>query len=253
MNALGNLKRIHGVFKEESARQGLKGVLGVAAFETVFRTLLPVQQRRLEELCDGELQTLMRGGSIISIAYAYPEYAIEAIALMRGNGYDKGCWNIYAHEYHRLNSALNATAKSLAEEAEGTAIPATLSGVAAEINHVEEYYGLTVSHRVAAEQSGIGWRGLNELIVNPRFSCAIRLASVVTDLPLELTAPVEGGCGGCHACLDACPFLRFKDRLDNYREQCRRYIISLGLDDDVCGKCIKACYRESIYREQFKL
>jgi epoxyqueuosine reductase QueG len=109
-----------------------------------------------------------------------------------------------------------------------------------------------VSHRVAAEQSGVGWRGKNELIVNPRFSCAVRLASVLTTLPLRRT-PTTMGCGDCHACLDACAILRNKEKLRNYREQCRLYLVSLGLVSDVCGKCVKACYRESIHRDQFKL
>ena len=253
MNPLYNLQRIRGVFEEESARHGLSGVLGVAAFESVYRALLPVQQRRLEELCGGELRRLLRGDSVISIAYAYPEYAIDAIALRSGKGYDKDSWSIYAQWYRRLNRSLNATAKKLAEETEGIAIPATTAGVADKVKHVEEYYGTTVSHRVAAELAGIGWRGRNELIVNPSYSCAIRLASIVTSLPLERTPPSAGSCGSCLACLAACSFLRLKDRLDNYREQCRRYIISLGLDADVCGKCIKACYRDSIYRDRFQL
>ena len=253
MDRLSNLKRIRRVLGDEAARRGLKGVLGVADFESVFRALLPIQQMRLEELCGDELRTLMGDGSIISIAYAYPEYAIDVIALRSEDGYDKGSWNTYAKEYSRLNAALNATAGRLAEETDGIAIPATTEGLGGEIKHVEDYYGIVVSHRVAAELSGIGWRGKNELVVNPVYSCAIRLASVVTNIPLERTPPSDGGCGNCHACLDVCSFLRFKDRLDNYREQCRRYIIYLGLEDEVCGKCVKACYRESIYREQFKL
>ena len=253
MDPKGNLQYIRTVFAEESSRHVLKGVLGVAPFGSVFRALMPVQRRRLEELCGGDLQDLMRWGSVISIAYAYPEYVIDAIALRSGDGYDKESWNIYAREYRRLNQALNATAERLAEETDGTAIPATIEGFAGEIRHVEDYYGTAVSHRVAAQQAGIGWRGSNELIVNIRYSCAIRLASVITVLHLERTAPSEGSCGSCHACLDACPFLRFKDSLDNYREQCRRYIIALGLDDEVCGRCIKACYRDGIHRGQFKL
>lgn len=241
------------IFEEESSRHGLKGVLGVAAFNSVYGALLPVQRRVLNELCGADFRSLMERGSIISVAYAYPESAIDAIAVKEGDDFNKKTWNTYASEYSRLNDALDATTERFAEDTEGTAIPATVPGVACDVRHVEDYYGMAISHRVVAEQAGIGWRGKNELIVNPQYSCAIRLASVIVDLPLERTPPSQGGCGNCRACLDACTFLLFKDKLVNYREQCRRYIVALGLDGDVCGKCIKACYRDGIHRNRFKL
>lgn len=128
MASLGSLLPVNEVFGEESARHGLKGVMGVAAFGSVFRVLLPVQRSRLEEICSGGLPNLMRGGSVISIAYAYPEYAIDAIAQRSGDGYDKESWNVYARWYRHLNRALNPTAKRLAKETEGTAIPAISEG-----------------------------------------------------------------------------------------------------------------------------
>lgn len=252
MSGSGNFMKLREIFEDESSRHELKGVMGVAAFDSVYNELLLVQQTALEELCGGDFVKFMEDGSLISIAYAFPEYAINAIGLREGDGFDKEAWNIYAHEYHRLNDALDRTAARLVEEAGGIAIPATV-GVAGEVDHVEDFYGLAVSHRVVAEQAGIGWRGKNELIVNLQYSCAIRLASVVTLLPLEPTAQSQGSCSSCRACMDACSFLRLKERLDNYREQCRRYIVYLELDADVCGKCVKACYRDSIYSNQFSL
>jgi len=238
------------LFGKEASARGLKGVLGIAPFRGVYEALLPVQQRLLEEASGERLAPLMERGSFISIAYAYPEHAIDAIAVKTEEGYDKERWNIYAGEYQRLNTALDETAARLAVETGGTAIPTTVMGMASEINRVEDYYSMAVSHRVSAEQSGIGWRGKNELIVNPNYGCAIRLASVVTDLALERTAPTLMGCGDCRACLDACPILGSKDRLENYREQCLRYIVSLELDSDVCGKCVKACVSSKVFASE---
>ena len=245
-----NLDRVRGIFEEESSKHDLRGVMGVASFRLVHDALFPVQRGLLEEASGERFTNLMERGSIISIAYAYPRHAIEAIAVKRRDGYDMDRWNMYATEYNRLNDALDETAARLAIETGGFALPATVMDIASEIDRVEDYYSMAVSHRVAAEQSGIGWRGKNELIVNPVFSCAIRLASVVTDLAIERTAPTQMGCGECRACLDACPILGSKDRLENYREQCLRYIISLELDSEVCGKCVKACVGSKVFASE---
>lgn len=253
MDVNENSKRVRALLGEEAGRHGLGKALGVAPFSSVYNALMPVQKDKLRELSGDGFDELLQDGSVVSIAFAYPEHAIDSIAVGSEGNYDRERWNVYAREYMRLNGALNEASARIASEIGGVAIPATSEGIAAKISHVEDYYPLVVSHRVAAEQSGVGWRGKNELIVNPRFSCAVRLASVLTTLPLRRTPPTTLGCGDCHACLDVCPYLRNKEELQNYREQCRRYLVHLGLVSDVCGKCMKACYRDSVYRDQFKL
>jgi len=129
----------------------------------------------------------------------------------------------------------------IADDINGVAISATTTGVASTLSHVSQYFPTVVSHRVHAEIAGIGWRGKNGLIVNPRYSCMIRLSGVITDTPLVQTPSLNEGCGDCYSCEDACTFLKNREKLDDYREQCRVYLNNLGLDDEVCGKCIKAC------------
>jgi epoxyqueuosine reductase QueG len=253
MSARDNFHRVEAILAAEGTRRGLKWAIGVAPFSAVFGTLLPVQKTRLSEIAIVSLEHMMGEGSVISLAYAYPPYAIEAIAQGKEKAWEIGKWNIYARAYNRLNKALNETSALIAKELGGIAIPATVEGLSSQVSHVEEYYAQRVSHRVAAELSGVGWRGKNELLVNPRFGCAIRLASIITTVPITRTPPLQQGCGDCRACLDACRFLDHKGKLDNYREQCRRYIVYLDLEDEVCGKCIKACLKESLYANQFNL
>jgi epoxyqueuosine reductase QueG len=235
-----NLRRLREFLSAEAASRGLDWALGVSPFRGMYEALLPVQQRLLAELSGEDFNRLMEDGSIISIAYAFPKEAIGAIAVETADGFDMDRWLTYAGEYERLNSALDETAKRIAELVGGFALAATLE-VEGGIDRAVDYYPVTVSHRVAAEQSGVGWRGRNELVVSPIHGCAIRLASVVTSLPLERTPPLQEDCGDCRACLDACPILTGKDGLENYRENCLRYMESLGLERSVCGKCVKAC------------
>lgn len=243
-----NLHTICEVFDEEASRQGLRGVLGVVAFDSAYNALLPVQKELLEGICGCRFTELLEGGSVISIAYAYPDHAIDSIAVKKGDAFNKERWNEYARWYINLNDALNETAEALAKETGGIAIPATVSWTA-DVKHVEDFYKMAVSHRVAAEQAGVGWRGKNELVINPIYGCAMRLASVVTGAPVERTHASYKGCGSCRSCLDACPFLGQKEKLDDYREQCRRYINDLGLLAEVCGKCIKACANSPTFKE----
>lgn len=253
MDPSSNMRLVQDVFEEEKERHRLKGVLCIAKFSDVHHRLMRVQRDKLREICGDLFDDMMEHGSYLCLAYAYPEHAIDSIAVKKGGGYDTRTWNTYADEYTRLNEALDKTAGRLADETDGIGIPATTSGIVDQVMHVEDYYPIAVSHRVGAEVSGLGWRGKNELIVHPTYSCAVRLASAVTQLPIETTPPIDLNCGDCTACLSACGFLRHKDRLDNYREQCRRYILALDLDSEVCGKCVKACYRESIFSAKFQL
>jgi len=253
MSAEENYRLAEATLATEGARRGLRHAMGVAPFKAVHDTLLPAQKTTLEGISDGALQNLMREGSVISIAYAYKPYAIEAIAPGTEGHWDKDRWNIYSRAYARLNKALNETSATIAGVIGGTAIPATVEGISTKVDTVEEYYATRVSHRVAAELSGLGWRGRHELIIHPTYGPAIRLASILTTAPITRTPPQTQGCGDCHACQDACKFLQHKDKLDNYREQCRRYLNHLALEDEVCGKCIKACMKDGAYAGQFRL
>lgn len=247
-----NSRRLGIFFSEKLTEIGYDGVIGVADFKKVYDELMPVQRSKLEDVCSHHFQDLQKNGSIICIGIAYHEHAIDCIDVRLSNGTaDKHAWNKYAREYHKLNGFLNAISADISNHFEGVLIPATVEEIA--VKSVEDYYKMTVSHRVIAENAGLGWRGKNELVIHEKFSCALRFASIVTSLPLVHARKVEVSCGNCEACLKVCSFLRNKDELKNYRESCRRYIVQLGLESMVCGKCIKACYRHSIFSNRFRL
>jgi len=252
MERAQNFQRVKSFFGSELAEIGYDGVVGTAEFKRVYHDLMPVQRSRVENICGDQFQNLIKNGSIICMGIAYPGHAIESIDVRLCDGtFNKDLWNVYAKEYHKLNRVLDMISEKIADQFGGISIPATVEGIV--VKNVEEYYAMTVSHRVVAENAGLGWRGKNELVVNEKFSCALRFASVITNLPMIHGKKVRVSCKKCKACLEACPFLKNKDKLENYREDCRRYIIQLHLDAEVCGKCIKACYLNSIFSKRFKL
>jgi hypothetical protein len=120
-----DIDRVHEAIQEESLRRGLRGVLGVATLGPVYDALLPVQKRLLKEMCEGKIGGMPADGSVVCIAYAFPEHAIDAIAVEADDGFDTERWSVYAKEYEALNSALDETAARIAEIVGGFAIPAT--------------------------------------------------------------------------------------------------------------------------------
>jgi len=233
-----------------------KGVVGFAGFKDVYDVLMPIQKERLEEIAGETFDELLESGSIISFGIAYHDAAIDAINKIADDGTDYELWNVYSREYGLLNRLLDQTSHAVADRFDGIPITATLHGLTGKVKHVTDYYGLTISHRVVAEMAGLGWRGKNGLLISEKFSCAIRFASVLTPHLLKAPRKMDLQCGECHACEDVCTFIRNREILPNYRENCRKYLVHLqsqGLTHEVCGKCIKACYRQSIFSEKFNL
>ncbi|MFW9844322.1 MAG: hypothetical protein ACFFEV_07090 [Candidatus Thorarchaeota archaeon] len=251
-NALELLSVFQVLLRDENEQ----GDLGVASFKVVYDELMDVQKEKLREIVGEQFDALYESGSIICIGIAYRDPFIDYIDNNQTGEIDYPLWNEYAREYDRINQVLNRIAPAIASHFNGIALKATIGGMKGEVEHVWEYWPLVISHRVVAENSGVGWRGKNQLIIHKRFSCAIRFASVITSLPLQHGERMESQCGDCTACEDACGFIRHRNILSDYRENCHRYIQFLkskGIEKDICGKCIKACYRDSKMRNQFEL
>jgi epoxyqueuosine reductase len=59
--------------------------------------------------------------------------------------------------------------------------------------------------REAAARSGVGFYGKNTLLITRRHGSWVVLGTLVTDVELEPTPPLELDCGDCRLCIDACP------------------------------------------------
>ncbi len=110
-------------------------------------------------------------------------------------------------------------------------------------------------HKTVATLAGLGWIGKSALLITQMYGPAVRLATVLTDAPLDAGTPVEDSqCGHCTECVDRCPadaiagenWARGVERESIYdAHACRAEATSasgrIGVSVTICGICINAC------------
>jgi len=232
--------QIEDEFRSLSKQVGRQGIIGFSPLEDT--KLMPAQSKYLTRKLNGMGPRSKIG--VISIGLLYREQEILTIpAGWVGKPPKDGSWNQYARAYTELNHALNKMSSQMAEKFRGVAEQATKEGLAVEAGHVSEYFPVTVSHRAFAETAKLGWRGRHSLIVTPEAGPALRFATVFVPETLGRVDRDLPGCGGCEACLQVCPILREAgSHSKDYRETCRVRIKALGLEDEVCGICVRTCW-----------
>ena len=113
--------------------------------------------------------------------------------------------------------------------------------------HPEDEFGPErfgfISLKVLAKAAGLGWQGRSLLTVSPKYGPLHRLIAVLTDMPLEVSSPVENQCGSCTECIDQCPVnaltvVEFEDHPEK-REDVLDITTCIG--DNPCTVCIETC------------
>jgi epoxyqueuosine reductase len=103
-----------------------------------------------------------------------------------------------------------------------------------------------LSHKHLGVLAGLGWIGRNNLLVNSVSGSQLRLATVLTDMPLEIDAPVKQDCGQCRACVVLCPAGAIKEssREFDHRacfEKLKEFEKSNTVNQYICGVCVNVC------------
>ena len=101
-----------------------------------------------------------------------------------------------------------------------------------------------ISHRHAALEAGLGFWGKNNLLIHPTFGAGIRLASILTDIPLRVDSQIPNDCGGCLACMAACPADAISEDgfdFDNCYAKIKEFSHNNNFGLMICGLCLKAC------------
>jgi epoxyqueuosine reductase QueG len=223
-------------FRRLCQQAGRRGVIGFVPVEGV--RLLPEQSAYLRRTLDG----LGSWSDITAISIGLMYHESEILAIPAGwvsKPPEDGRWNQYARAYTELNRLLNDMASRLAGRFGGVAEGATLEGWVEQVKHVNDYFPHCVSHRAFAEAARVGWQGRSGLVITPEAGPALRFATVFVPQRLSPDNRHLPGCGDCHACLEVCPILRPEE---GYRERCRLHLKALGLEDEVCGICVRVCW-----------
>jgi epoxyqueuosine reductase len=59
--------------------------------------------------------------------------------------------------------------------------------------------------REGAVRAGVGFYGKNTMVITRNYGSWVVLGTLVTEVEIEPTPPLELDCGSCRACIDACP------------------------------------------------
>ncbi len=158
---------------------------------------------------------------------------------------------VYFQHYRTANALLDTVAFRLGREIEKAGYSALPIAASQSLGKNAPYYGV-LPHKTAAVLSGLGFVGKSGLFLSEEYGSKVRLATVLTDMPLRSERPViENGCGDCNACKLACPagaIFGEPPKTNGERnydpEKCSRYMKEHFQDigrGSVCGVCIKVC------------
>lgn len=182
----------------------------------------------------------------ISVAVSLPKNVFTLIT-------EESPGELYAHAYRTANMLLDQITFQLAEKI--TEYGYNAQPIPASMVIDEKSATGHVSHKAFARAAGLGWIGRNTLLITPEYGPRVRLATVLTDMPLKSGKPLENRCGECTKCIDACPVRALKpsnfkdypvDRNEVFDvEKCYSRLKEISklpnIEEQICGICIKVC------------
>ncbi len=151
---------------------------------------------------------------------------------------------LYFHHYRTANVFLDQAAIRIANfiQAKGySALPIPASQILDWENQRAH-----LSHKEIAVSAGLGWIGRNNLLVNKLLGSQLRLASILTDMPLALDKKTKDSCGACRICVTTCPASAIKENSSDFDhikcfEKLKEFQKKRLVDQYICGVCVNAC------------
>lgn len=164
----------------------------------------------------------------------------------------------YFQHYRAVNARLDSLCLDAVRFIENQGYNAFPIASSQSTNDDKSAYRGVFAHKTGACLSGIGYIGKNALLYTKEYGSKVRLATVLTDMPLERQREIiKGGCGDCDICKKACPAgaisgINYKVGMarDDFfsAEKCSSHMktykdVGRGA---VCGICIKVCPKNKL-------
>lgn len=161
----------------------------------------------------------------------------------------------YFHHYKAVNSLLDITSLKIGMYIEQNGYSYKTVAASQTIPESELPYSGIISHKAVARQAGLGSIGKNGLFISKKMGVAVRLATILTDMPITDYCTDENidVCKDCIKCLKSCPAQAIEGKLyeKNMKreeiinaEACSKYMkdkfMKIGRGS-VCGICISVC------------
>lgn len=164
---------------------------------------------------------------------------------------------MYFQHYRTANTLLDNVAFRLARKIEELGYLSFPIAASQSLGKSNPYRGV-FPHKTAAALAGLGFVRKSGLFLSNDYGSKVRLATVLTSLPLQAEhLVIENGCGNCTACQKACPAgaiygeLPHTDGTRNFdAEKCSKYMKEHFQDvgrGSVCGVCIKVCPKNKLF------
>ena len=182
------------------------------------------------------VEELMKYPYGVSVGFRLSDALMETLV--------NGPTTTYRYHYRQVNAHLDRIALELCDaiQAKGyDAFPVPSS-------HIVDWEKNTgdLSHKWVAHYAGLGWFGLNNLLINPKYGARMRYVTVMTDMPLITGEPHKGSCEDCTDCISVCPASAIKNSRDDFNleacdAQLKIFRDKWKIGQQICGLCIKAC------------
>lgn len=140
----------------------------------------------------------------------------------------------YFHHYRTVNAFIDNVLLKIGLEIGSMGYNYLCVGASHSTGEYKGYF----PHKTAANAAGLGFIGKNAMFISARYGSAVRLGTILTDMPFETGAPLNINCGECNICKNICPAMAIRGV--NYYEGIQRAEM---FDAAACSEHMKKAYK----------